>query len=135
MSVGGAWGIEGHDGTLGIDVGHRSQQDARESVCRIRQLAAAICQWWQRMEGAIDQPIGINEEESALGWHTARVPQECRALRLGATPPHAHEHHCEAPRQQKQSGPRGDGGAIKRPRLQDLTGHFVRLRVDRGFGG
>ena len=97
MPIGGARRIEGHDGTLRIDVGHRAQQDAGEAVRRICELAAAIRERGQRMEGAIDQPIGINEKESALGWHTARVPQECRALRLGATPPHAHEHHHKAP--------------------------------------
>ena len=116
MSIGGARGIKGHDGTLGIKVGHRPEQDAGEAVRGVGQLSAAIRQRRQRMEGAIDQPIGINEEESALGWHTARVPQECRALRLGATPPHAHEDHREAPRKQEQCGPRDDSCAIKRPR-------------------
>ena len=116
MSIGGAWGIKGHDGTLRIKVSHGSQQDAGEAVRGVGELAAAIRQRRQRMKGAIDQPIGINEEESALGWHTARVPQECRALRLGATPPHAHEHDRKAPRQQEQCGPRDDSCAIKCPR-------------------
>ena len=129
VPIGRTRGIEGHDGALGIDVGHRSQQDAREAVRRIGQLAAAIRERRQRMEGAVDQPIGINEEESALGWHTARVPQECRALRLGATPPNTHEHHHKAPRQQKQCSPRGDGGAIKRPRLKEYTGRSIRLHI------
>ena len=135
VPIGGAWGIKGHDGTLRINVRHRSQQDAGKAVRGVGELAAAVRQWRQRVEGAVDQPIGINEEESALGWHTARVPQECRALRLGATPPNTHEHHRKAPRQQNQCGSRGDGGAIKRPRREEDAGRSVRLHIHGSFGG
>ena len=77
MSVCGTWRIKGDDRPLRVRVCNRTKEDARKSECGIGELAPTVRQGRDRMEGAIDQPIRINEEE-AFRLHDRSVAQEER---------------------------------------------------------
>ena len=87
MSVRGPWRIKGDDCPLRVRVSNCSKEDAGKSECGIGELAPTVRQGRDRMEGAIDQPIRINEEE-AFRLHDRSVAQEERgaggALMRGA---------------------------------------------------
>ena len=77
MSVRGTWRIKGDDRPLWVRVCNRTKEDARESECGICEEAPTVRQGRDRMKGAIDQPIRINEEE-AFRLHDRSVAQEER---------------------------------------------------------
>ena len=87
MSVCGTWRIKGDDRPLRVRICNRTKEDARKSECGIGELAPTVRQGRDCMEGAIDQPIRINEEE-AFRLHDRSVAQEERraggALARGA---------------------------------------------------
>ena len=74
MSVRGPWRIKGDDRPLWVRVCTRAKENARESERGIGEQAPTVRQGWNRMEGAIDQPIRINEEE-AFRLHNRSVAQ------------------------------------------------------------
>jgi hypothetical protein len=77
MSVCGTWRIKGDDRPLRVRICNRTKEDARKSESGIGELAPTVRQGRDRMEGAIDQPIRINEEE-AFRLHDRSVAQEER---------------------------------------------------------
>ena len=87
MSVRGTWRIKGDDRPLRVRVCNRTKEDARKSERGVGELTPTVRQGRNRMEGAIDQPIRINEEE-AFRLHDRSVAQEERgaggALARGA---------------------------------------------------
>jgi hypothetical protein len=87
VSVRGTWRIKGDDRPLRVRVCNRTKEDARKSERGVGELTPTVRQGRNRMEGAIDQPIRINEEE-AFRLHDRSVAQEERraggALARGA---------------------------------------------------
>ena len=77
MSVRGTWRIKGDDRPLWVRVCNGTKEDARKSERGVGELAPTVRQGRNRMEGAIDQPIRINEEE-AFRLHDRSVAQEER---------------------------------------------------------
>ena len=77
MSVRGTWRIKGDDRPLWMRVCNGTKEDAGEPECSIGELATTVRKGWDRMEGAIDQSIRINEEE-AFRLHDRSVAQEER---------------------------------------------------------
>jgi hypothetical protein len=87
VSVRGTWRIKGDDRPLRVRVCNGTKEDARKSERGVGELTPTVRQGRNRMEGAIDQPIRINEEE-AFRLHDRSVAQEERraggALARGA---------------------------------------------------
>ena len=77
MSVRGPWRIKGDNRPLRVRVCDRTEEDASESERGIGEQAPTVRQGRDRMEGAIDQPIRINEEK-AFRLHDRSVAQEER---------------------------------------------------------
>ena len=77
MSVRSPWRIKGDDRPLWVRVCNRTKEDAGESERGIGEEAPTVRQGRDRMKGAIDQPIRINEEE-AFRLHDRSVAQEER---------------------------------------------------------
>jgi hypothetical protein len=77
VSVRGTWRIKGDDRPLRVRVCNRTKEDARKSERGVGELTPTVRQGRNRMEGAIDQPIRINEEE-AFRLHDRSVAQEER---------------------------------------------------------
>jgi hypothetical protein len=77
VSVRGTWRIKCDDRPLWVRVRNGTKEDAGESERGIREQAPTVRQGRDRMEGAIDQPIRINEEE-AFRLHDRSVAQEER---------------------------------------------------------
>ena len=77
MSVRGTWRIKCDDRPLWVRVCNGTKEDTRKSERGVGELAPTVRQGRNRMEGAIDQPIRINEEE-AFRLHDRSVAQEER---------------------------------------------------------
>ena len=77
MSVRGPWRIKGDDRPLWVRVCNRTKEDAGEPERGMCEEAPTVRQGRDRMKGAIDQPIRINEEE-AFRLHDRSVAQEER---------------------------------------------------------
>lgn len=77
MSTRRPWRIKRDDRPFRVRVCDRTKEDACKSERGIRQQAPTVRQGWDRMEGAIDQPIRINEEK-AFRLHDRSVAQEER---------------------------------------------------------
>ena len=77
MSVRSPWRIKSDDRPLWVRICNRTKEDAGESERGICEEAPTVRQGRNRMKGAIDQPIRINEEE-AFRLHDRSVAQEER---------------------------------------------------------
>ena len=77
MSVCGTWRIKGDDRPLRVRICNRTKEDAGEPERGICEESPTVRQGRDRMKGAIDQPIRINEEE-AFRLHDRSVAQEER---------------------------------------------------------
>jgi len=77
VSVRGTWRIKCDDRPLWVRVCNGTKEDARKSERGVGELAPTVRQGRNCMEGAIDQPIRINEEE-AFRLHDRSVAQEER---------------------------------------------------------